>query len=277
MSTVWGLISNTVKLFSLPEVYFRLKDILDDPHSSMNDMAAMISHDPGLTARVLRVANSAFFGFRARIETIHQATNVLGTQQVHDLALATSVTGAFASMSSDMVNMSNFWRNSVSCGLASRLLAEHCNALHGERLFIAGLLHDIGHLVMYQLMPAQMQQILLNHEQQNDSLFLVERELLGFDYAQVGSALMQAWGLPNSLQEATAYHPEPGNAKDCILETAIVHIATHITSSDENSKLSARDIDPFAWHMTALTPEIFEMIAQQTRQQLDETMSLFFN
>ncbi len=277
MSTTEELVINSAKLFSLPDVYIRLKAVLEDPNSSMNDMAEVIKHDPGLTARLLRMVNSAFFGLGSNIETVSQATRMLGTQQIHDLALATSVTEAFSDVSTDVMDMNVFWRNSVACGLASRLLASQCNVLDNERLFIAGLLHAIGHLVMYQLLPMQMQQALMRSKEQARPLFQVERDLLGFDYAKVGGKLMNEWGLPDSLQESTTRHPEPAYALTYGLETAIVHIATHVATAIETGTLKTQCIDPSVWQITGITPEALDSSVRETAQELDSAMSLLFN
>ena len=158
MSTIWEQVTAGAKLISLPDIYLRLRSVLDDPDFSMSEVADVISRDPGMTARLLRLVNSAYFGLAAKIETVTRATSLLGTQQVHDLVLATSVADTFEGMSSEVMDMQRFWRRSIHCGILSRQLANKCNVLDSERLFVAGLLRDIGHLVMYQTIPLQSQQ-----------------------------------------------------------------------------------------------------------------------
>ncbi len=277
MPTVDELVTNSTKLFSLPDVYLRLKAVLDDPDSSINEIATIISQDPALVGRILRIVNSSFFCIGTPIETIPHAVNMLGMQQIHDLALVTSMSGTFSGMSNEVMNMNVFWRNSIHCGLAAHTLASECNVLDGERLFVAGVLHDIGHLVMYQHIPELAQQALSQWQEQDRPLSQIERELIGFDYAQVGGKLTNAWGLPDSLQNSTTYHVEPADAQEeYTMEASIVHIAVGIASSNETTDLTTLQIDPFAWERTSLSPEILGPIAQDTRLLLDETAPLLF-
>lgn len=279
MTTVHELVTDSVKLFTLPEVYLRLKQVLDDPESSLSKVAEVIVHDPALTARLLRMVNSAYFGFGQKIETVSHAINMLGSQQVHDLALATAITRTFSDMPSEVLNMDKFWQDSVYCAVLARLLANRCNVIDSERLFVAGLLCDIGHLVMYQKMPQQMQQAIQRSRQEGIPLSHVEKDLIGFDFAEAGSELMRIWGLPTSLQMTTQYHLTPGHAPEYELQTAIVHIASMITGATDAHGLSADTeqlIDPVAWQITGLSPESLELLIQEAGQQLAQAENLLF-
>lgn len=279
MFTPQELVGSAVKLVTLPDVYLRLRGLLDDPDSSMMDVANLIAHDPSLTARLLRMVNSAFFGFTAKIETVSRAVGLLGTQQIHDLALATSVARAFSTIPHVIMNMKLFWRNSVYCGVASRLIASQCNVLDSERLFVAGLLRDIGHLIMYLKVADPAQQALLRAKQQRLPLPQVERELIGCDYAQVGAELMRVWQLPPSLRESLACHLEPSKAQDFALETSIVHIASVITDTDASEdfpETQALPIDPVALQITGLSHDNLQSIKEEADRQVAEALSLIF-
>lgn len=231
MTTTWEKVSSNARLISLPEVYLRLRETLDQADFSMRDVASVVSKDPGLTARLLRLVNSPYFGLASTVDTVFRAVNVLGTKQVYDLTLATSVTQSFEGMSNEVMDMSIFWRKSVFCGLASTLLAKQCNVLNCERLFVAGLLRDLGHLIMYQSLPDLSQQAIRQAHEKGVSLYLMERELIGIDYARIGGILMRQWQLPASLRESTEFHIEPGRSLDFRLETSIVHIAALLTEA----------------------------------------------
>jgi len=279
MLTAQELITDSVKLFSLPEVYLDLKRELEDPNYSLQKVAEIIARDPALTTRLLRMVNSAFFGFGMEIDTVTQAVNMLGTQQVHDLALATAVTDTFSDMPIEVMDMALFWRNSLHCGVLARLLANHCNVLDGERLFVAGLLCDIGHLLMYQKISDQMQLALRHSKQLEIPLHQAEQELIGFDYAELGAELMRVWGLPTSLQTTTRHHLLPGNAHDYTLQTAIVHIAAAFTVARQQAPLSIEStlpIDPVAWQVTGLCNESLEPFWPEVELQLAQTENLLF-
>ncbi len=219
MPTVWEKVTANAKLISLPDVYFRLKDILDDSDYNMADVAAVISHDPAMSARLLRLVNSAYFGLAAKIDTVNRAVSMLGTQQVHDLVLAASVAQTFEGIDNQVMDMGRYWEKSVFCAIACKELAVKCNVLDSERVFVAGLLRDIGHLIMFQTVPAQIQQAMQHSRRQGVPLYKVERVLLGIDFAKVGGALMRQWNLPRSLWEPTEFHVEPALAQEFPLIT----------------------------------------------------------
>ena len=272
------LVASSTKMYSMPDVYFRVKALVDDPDSGMADLARVIGTDPGLTARLLKLANSAFFGMSARVDTVSMAVNLLGMQQVHDLVLATSITQTFAHVSSKVMDMPHFWRQSVHGGILARQLASACNVLDGERLFVAGLLHDVGHLLMYQGVPELAQAARLQAEREGMPLFRVERGLLGFDYAQAGAALMHAWKLPLGLEEAVELHPEPARAESFPREVCLVHIAAHLAvealRDGQSAGAGEASIDPVVWEVTGLSPADLVPVQEEAKQQLAQVAGL---
>jgi HD-like signal output (HDOD) protein len=158
MKTPEEIVENCATLVSLPEVYLQVKKVIDEPESTMTDLSAAISIDPGMTTIVLKLVNSAFYGMPRKVETISRAVGILGMQPLHDLVLAVSVTKAFSGLSQQVMNMSIFWANSFFSGLAARELARKCFLVDSERMFVEGLLRDLGHLLIYQYIPEQAEQ-----------------------------------------------------------------------------------------------------------------------
>ncbi len=277
MADHWNHVLADAKLVSLPDVYLRLKTVLDDPDFTMGDVAAVIDKDPGMTVRLLRMVNSAYFGLAAKIETVSRAVGMLGTQQVHDLVLATSVTETFEGMSSEVMDVHRFWRGSVYCGVVARLLAYECNVLDSERMFVAGLLRDIGHLIMYQSIPDLSQQAMERAVETGAPIHKVEQELIGFDYAQIGGLLMSQWGLPESLQESTKLHVDPGEAEEFPLATGIVHLASLMAESamaDEGPEVWQSRVDVTAWHATDLSLQQCVACREEAERQVDQVLRL---
>jgi HD-like signal output (HDOD) protein len=273
------LVSRSADLVSLPDIFIRLKAVVDDPESSMADVAEVVASDPALTARLLKIANSPYFGFPSQITTVARATSLLGTQQIHDLVLATTVTAAFSGIPSELISMQDFWSNSIRCGLLCRRLAQECNVLDSERLFVEGLLHDVGHLIMYQGLPEASAAALLESQQQHRPLFLVERELIGFDYAQVGSALMRSWHFPPGLIESVHYQNEPARVMEFPLEVAIMHIAVRLKEYALAGTKVAEGmprIDAAAWQVTGLADEVIEPVCAAAAEQLAITIDMLF-
>ncbi|MCU7808109.1 MAG: HDOD domain-containing protein [Candidatus Thiodiazotropha sp. (ex Semelilucina semeliformis)] len=236
MSTLWEKVTRDAKLITLPEAYLRLKGVIGRPEYGISDVAEAISSDPALTTRVLRLVNSPYFGMASRIDTVIRAVNLLGTQQIHDLALATSVSHAFSGIDPATFDMTQFWKSSIYRGLAAQRLAKLRGVLDNERLFVAGLLSDLGHLILYQSIPNETLKAREISRKQQRPLVEVERETLGLDYARVGATLMRQWQLPESLIETTEYHPEPARAQKNPLETAIVHIAALLSKAKSDDR-----------------------------------------
>jgi len=197
---------------------------MNDPYSSAADFGSVVSEDAGLTARLLQLVNSAFYGFPQKMDSVTQALSVVGTNQLHDLALATSVITMFDDVPPDLVDMESFWRHSLACGVAARSLATQRREPNVERLFVAGLLHDIGRLILFLGYPDGARTALEKSREDHLLLYESERETLGYDHAQIGRMLINSWNLPSSLQEPVAYHHTPRKATRYPVETSIVHV-----------------------------------------------------
>lgn len=229
--TVWERVTSNARLVSLPEVYLRLRELIEEPDFSMADVALLIGQDPALTARLLRLVNSPYFGLAAQIDTVFRAVSMLGVRQVHDLVLATSVARSFSNTSNDVMDIPTFWHCSLQRGLVARGLGRSLGLDDSEGLFVAGLLADIGHMVMYQTVPGPCRQAMETAVERDASLYVIEREIIGIDYARVGGMLMRQWQLPTRLREATEFHVEPRRAVEFPLETSILHIASLLVTA----------------------------------------------
>lgn len=273
------LISQTTELVSLPDIYVRIKAVIYDPDSTMTDVANVLSHDPAICARMLQVANSAFFGAPSKVETIKAAVRLLGTEQVHNLVLAATITKSFSNIPDNLISMEDFWINSVRCGLLARLLAEQCNAMDSERFFVGSLLHDMGHLIMYQTVPDESQEALILARQNNRPLYMVERDVIGCDYGQVGSQLMQSWNFPENWVHAVRYQNEPAAAQNFSFDASIMHLSVRLKDMDIATGAAALDltgIDPLAWELTGISEDMVEPILTAADEQLGSAVEAFF-
>ncbi len=249
-------IRKSAKLVTLPDIYFRLKTLLDDPDFSMAEVALLVVSDPGMAARFLRIVNSPLLRRAAPIETVSHAVSMLGSRQVHDIVLGASIATAFDGIRSDVMDMRRFWHCSVYCAVTARQLAMACDEIESERMFLTGLMHDMGHLFMYLGIPEKMQEVIVHAREQNRPLYLLERERFGFDYAKLAESVMKDWHLPDSLLIPVAFHPEPGNAGQFKSETAVLHLANRLVQADLETGTFGEDafsVDPAAWQLTGLT------------------------
>lgn len=166
--------ANTASLASLPRAYHRIDEMLADARYGPADIGRVIRHEPTLTARLLRMANSAYFGVAMRIDTVPLAISVLGTKALHELVLATCVASAFTRIDTRLVDVADFWHHSVYCGIMARLLSKRLRIAESEQIFVAGLLHDIGKLAIYHQLPEQTEHVLSRFADSGAPLYEVE-------------------------------------------------------------------------------------------------------
>jgi HD-like signal output (HDOD) protein len=274
MPSALDIVAQTDRLPSLPAAYLKVKRVIDDPNGSIRQLAAAMSSDAAMTARVLRVVNSPFYGYPGRIETVTRALNILGMQQVHDVVLAWAISSAFADLRTAVVPMKLFWRQSVARAIAARQLARRAGFVDSERLFVEGLLSDIGHLLMYAVLPKLAIEAMTGSRRAERPLHEVERELIGCDYAEVGAALVLAWQLPEPFYEPIACQIDPSAATIHRLEAAILHSAGWVAAS--LAKSASLQPHPFALSALELDEASLISLGSETDGELDGAFATFF-
>ncbi len=183
------LLDDSLESFSLPDVYIRLREVMESENASMADAAKVLTLDPALAARILRMANSAYYGFRSQVDTISRAAGLLGMQKIHDLALTVSLSEAFDGITNELMDINTFWYRSLHCGFLAQTIAEGAGLRNGETLFVRGLLHDIGHLFLFHRYPNECRQALARSDEGLEARLDEERQLIGVDGLQFGAEL----------------------------------------------------------------------------------------
>jgi HD-like signal output (HDOD) protein len=272
-----SLVKDIEHLVSLPDICIRVNQMVASQDYAVADLAELITQDADISARILRLVNSPLFGQRSKVETLTRAVTLLGGEELRDLAMATIAQRTFTGIPEQLVSMPEFWRHSVSTGVMAQILAKRCNTLHSERLFVMGVLHDVGRLVIYLALPDPSRDILHITGGDNWILAEVEQEILGFTHLDVGQALLKSWHLPESFQAVCGYHNAPDKAPAFPLEVSLVHIAKAIANGDMmglsvNEMLWA--IAPAAWKITGLQPDEVAGMVEEMRTQTQAALSL---
>ena len=277
MATAEEIVASSVKLVTLPGIYMRVKQVVDNPDTTPQDLTRVVSTDPAMTARVLRLVNSAFWGLGGQIESVSRAVSLLGMLHVHDVVLATSVALAFRGIKPARMDVPRFWRLSVFRALAANALARRCDLADLERLFVEGLLADIGHMVLYQRVPELAARALDSVREQPDELPRVERELIGCDYAEVGAELVTAWNLPACFNTVIRHQNDPAAAGDRALEAALVLIASQLAAREMRTGDAAKNVQipASAWEIVGLDESCLAPVLQETRDGLSALIALF--
>lgn len=278
-SEVTQLVTEVSELVSLPEVCTRTNEMVDDLSCTADDIGKMISNDPALTVKVLKIANSPFYGLSTEVDTVSRAITVLGTVQLRDLILASSACKTFDGIPTDLVSMEHFWYHSIFCAIAARKLANSCMMGRGEALFVAGLLHNVGQLVIFNRRPDKSRLVLLHAKNTKPiGLHISEQQILHFDHAQVGVELTRQWHLPPCLQECVGFHHSPEEADQFPQEVAIVHIAQAMATIAEqdtfDEKMITTFIDETAWEISGLSRDVIGTTLKEVEQEIPEVQAM---
>jgi putative nucleotidyltransferase with HDIG domain len=209
MTSVEQVITRVRDLPSLPAVVVELLSSVEQEDIDTHALAAKITLDQGLTAKTLRLANSSFYGMPAKVTTIHQAISVLGFHSIRTLVTACSVTASFAPGKDAGFDLEGFWRHSIGSAVCARVLAPHFK-LNPDTAFTAGLLHDLGTLVLATGYPDEYRRVGEHRRRHDCQAAQAEQAVFGLDHAAVGSALAAHWKFPLAIQRAVAGHHQPG-------------------------------------------------------------------
>ncbi|MGD8589501.1 MAG: HDOD domain-containing protein [Chromatiales bacterium] len=271
------LVEDIDRLVSLPDVCVKVNRVVDSSDYSAARIGEIISQDTDLSARLLRLVNSSFFGLRAPVDTISRAVTLIGTKELRNLVLATSAIRLFTGIPGDLVDMGKYWRHAIMAGVIAQGLAARCHVLHSERLFVMGVLHDIGSLVIYLTLPDLARDILLITGGDDWLLPDTEQDVLGFTHMEVGEQLLRRWGLPEGLVTIVGAHHRPDLAGEYQFDASLLHIAISLSNGEMNG-LAINElmttIHPSVWELTGLDQSEMEQIIEEIPNKAVEVMNL---
>ncbi len=245
-------LSKVTEISSLPEITTHVVAVVEDPKSTAQDLHDIVKHDPALAAKILKVVNSAFYGLPSQISSLDRAIVMLGMSAVKNIALAASLSRIFRpGPISDRFSARDLWTHCIAVGSCARMIAE---ATYGkaEETFVAGLVHDMGLLVEYQVLADKLREVVDRCQSQPQDFLRAEREIIGADHTLFGAALAGKWKFPPALRFAIAYHHDPAALKPEVrsLPTAI-QIADIICCQNE-----------IGFYLTAQTGEVTDAVLQ---------------
>jgi putative nucleotidyltransferase with HDIG domain len=218
--TLADAIAAAQRLPSLPAAVAEVIANIDQDDINLETLADKISCDQALTARILRLANSSFYGQPKSIATIPRAISVLGLRSVRTLSIAAAVTGQFAGLRSADFDFLAFWRHSLGTALHARALAAHAG-FNPDAAFTAGLLHDIGHMILLTRFPEVFSAVLAYRKQHQCGILVAERVILGFDHTAIGAAVVAHWRFPTSICEVVGQHHDERDGQPLSLSTIV--------------------------------------------------------
>jgi len=260
-----------------PIVFNQIQKVLNNPNTSAYDIASILQEDPAISAKVLRMTNSAYYGLSRTIESVKQAVVIIGLEAVKNLVLSASMFEAFSSDQLDKEFQDVFWRHSLATAFAARLLG---HALRSKQTFdpevgfSGGLLHDVGKMVISVYMPEQAQRIKETKQQNpNSPDYRIEETILGYNHTQIGALLGDHWKLPARLIEAIKFHHFPGlkESEDNNLPY-LIHLANHLAKyafdydpEDENSYIDP--VEAGVINIVGTSEEELHQLAMRLREE----------
>jgi putative nucleotidyltransferase with HDIG domain len=268
---------NRIKLPEMPSTAFELNEVVADPFASVHRIAEVVNKSPSLAALLLRIVNSSFYGFPSKIDSISRAVTLIGTREITGLALGISIVNVFKDIPKDILDMSSFLKHSLACGIISRILAANKNLPQTEQLFVCGLLHDIGRLVIYQYFPDQAKTLLNLTAASDKLLYQQENRYLGGKHTLIGKHLLKTWKLPFELENNVFYHHNPSVAHHPV-KAAIVHLADIMVNALGLGSSGERFVPPLdyeAWDNLGISPGSFETTIRHANHQLASLETFF--
>ncbi len=271
------MVDAETQVASFPDVYFRLREVLDKKASSAKDVAKVVSTDVGLTAKLLKLVNSPLYGFSERIDSVTHAVSLLGVKEVSNLALGISTINFFKDIPPELMDMRTFWKHSISVGIFAKLLAGQIKNAPTERLFTAGLLHDVGRLILFKKLPYASTQALIYARENMVPVVDAEQETFGYDHTDVGRTLLTAWNFPEEMTTLVACHHNPLTAPDP-LEPGVIQVADNLANAAEISaggKYVLPGIGDGVWERMGIPATAVEGLLELYDMHIEEVFESF--
>jgi putative nucleotidyltransferase with HDIG domain len=273
------LIEKTLRLETLPDIYYRIIAAINNPEASLDDIAQIVSKDITLSAKVLQLVNSSFYSLRQKVDTLTWALALIGTNQLINIVSGVSAVSFFKNIPSQLMNMASFWEHSIACGTTARLLGGYFNRrVDAERFFVAGLLHDIGRLILLQNLPSACLELFQRAKKENIFLVIAETEKFGMDHSHIGAKMAFHWNLPEMLVDMIKGHHFPEKVTYSF-EASIIKLADIIVNALEigNSGESFIPvIESSIYEELDLHADILQPMINQLDNQLEDIFKIIY-
>ena len=270
------IVKHETELASFPDLYFRLKEMLESDTASAKRIADLISGDVGLSAKLLRLVNSPIYSPASPVDSVARAVTFIGTDELATLALGITAINYFKDIPAELIDMPTFWRHSITCAVLAMLLARR-QGLPPERFFTAGLLHDVGRLLLFKKLPYASTEAMIHARENFLPLFEAERILLEFDHTDVSKVLLTEWKFPEAMAGIINFHHDPMYAPDP-QSAAVLHLADIMANAvgiADGGMYAVPDLNPAAWEELSMQPTELHALMVSFDAQFEKTLAAF--
>jgi len=273
-----AIANKTIEIATLPEITMRIVEVVQDPKSTAHDLHRIVSNDPALSARVLRVVNSAFYGLPGQIGSIDRAIMLLGLNAVKNIAIAASLTKMFQQkVPTDDFSGKDLWTHSVAVGASNKLITGAIGLALPDEAFLGGLIHDLGLVALLQCFSEKIPEI-VQLVKAGVRFRQAETNVIGADHQEIGMALAAKWKFPRSFQYVSGYHHNPEElAKENRLLAIVTHISDVICAQQGlglTITVESEEINPELMAEIGLSEEKLQEVSENVEAELDVVKSL---
>lgn len=267
------LFKGDLRLASTPDIYLKLQEAIDNPTNPLSDVAYIIEKDASLAIKLLKIVNSAFYGFPSKISSIDRAIGLVGTKELQNIVLSTVAIDTFSDLPGDLISMHDFWAKNLRCALIAKGIDKFLGGEFSESIFICGIFHHIGQLVFFRRIPELAREIhLILQSQENPSNIdeiEIEEATVGFNHYATGAALTKLWKLPEVITQSIALHPYPDNTGNFHKAASIIRLA------DSYSKMELSFSEAEHNHLEISADDLGEII-DQAYDKFDDIFQFFY-
>ena len=264
------LVEKITDIPTLPDIVFKVTEVINNPNSSAADLERTLSHDQAIVAKILKLVNSAYYRRREKIDTLSRAIPMLVFQNIRNLVFSMSL----LEFSSDEIDMRAFWRHSFAASLIADEIANFNKIKDVQVAGCAALIHDIGKVILYQHFPGEFINVAVRVAESGITFYDAESEVFGLNHAIVGKLVLEKWGFPETLLEAVEFHHTPLDAKQHLELVAIVHLADMVSERQGYGFLTEPDAK-------TTNPELMErfldgeVLRVKVERKLEKEMPVF--
>jgi putative nucleotidyltransferase with HDIG domain len=271
-ATLRRKVENIQALPTIPGVLKQILGVIEDPRTSLQEISRFVSNDPALTLKILKMVNSPVYGFPGRISSVSQGVVLLGLNVVKGLLLGISV---FDLMQKAMIGL---WEHSLGCAVVARILAKKKGVKEFEEVSVAGLLHDLGKVILILLYPREYEALVSEAESRDILIYEAEKEFFGVTHADVAVWMTEKWSFPKNLVDVIGNHHRPGVSRYAAMETAIVHVSDILIKARGFGFAGDRvvpSVSPVAWKLLDLTEDDLREALNEMEGSMEASAGLF--